>query len=172
MISTKKGSLAAGGIMVAWLTVVVLSVQGIEAAADFWRSRCKALVQAEVQVRRMKGWVAVGDKVRARRDEALGPFAHLSESEISWAHFQGFQQAAAAIGLSVGEIKPVETPGKKGSGPILRLDAKVEGSLEQVSALLEKLPDVMPGVMLENLQIMPRGGTGIQCLIRLRLFSS
>ena len=110
------------------------------------------------------------NKNPALQRNTLKEFAQLSGSEASWRNLHGFQQAAQQEGLSVTELKPTELIEPKGSSSY-RLDAKVEGQLQQISALLERLPDVMMGVRIQNLQLIPQSEGQIQAHLRLRLFS-
>ncbi len=164
-----KGSLFKWIIALGWGLLVIGGVSLVGKAFEWWQRQQEILVQSEEQLRRMKGWLAVEEEVRSRRDQVLGPFAHLSKNEVGWVGLQAFQQAAEQQGISVAELKPVETPIQRERGGEFRLDAKIQGRLDQISQFLQKLPDFIPGVHLEDLQLMPSEGDQIQGLLRLRM---
>ncbi len=168
---SKKNSVVVAGIALGWVLLVISGVRVLQWVSDAWRRQCEELVQAQEQLRRMHGWLAMEGEVASRHDQVLGPLAHLAGSDLSWMNLQEFQRVAQEQGLSLAEIKPLEIPGPKGQPSRWQLDAKVEGRLEQISVLLQKLPEFMPGVRLENLQLMPQDDGRVQGLLRLSLFS-
>ncbi len=155
------------GIAVVWLLTVILLVHMGEQGFGFWRRQNEELDNVRQRFARLRGWLEVQDKVTVRHQEALGPLAIASETNLSWVTMQGLQQAAQGQGLSVRELRPSQLPGQGHKPPMLRLDVKVEGRLEQMGAFLQQIPDKIPGVHLENLQFLPQEGGQAQGLIRL-----
>ncbi|MBI3333014.1 MAG: hypothetical protein HYZ93_02860 [Candidatus Omnitrophica bacterium] len=162
-------SLSRVGMALGWMLLVILTVRFADGAAALWRRQQEALTEAQERLMRLKGWIAVEPEVTRRRDEVFGPFSHLARSDYSWAALQSLEQAAKEKEMMVTELRPSWILGKGGQPAGLRLDAKMEGGLSQLSRLLLRLPEVMPGLQLENLQIMPQGGNRIQALLRIRL---
>lgn len=112
------------------------------------------------------------EEVAVQKNQVLGPFAQTQGGDLHWAALQAIEGAAQSQGLSVTELRPSQVPAQQGKPVMLRLDAKVEGGLDQVSGFLQHLPDALPGVRLDNLQLMPHRENQVQGLLRLYLPTS
>ncbi len=151
-----------------WGLGVLLLVISAQSGFGLWRSLQGELALAQERLGRFQGWLAVEPKVVGRRDEALGSLARARELDFSWVALQNLQEAAKTQGLGLTELRPAHVT-RRGSPPILRLDAKVEGGLAQVTGFLQQLPQALPGVHLDNLQLLPEEGGQIQGILRLLL---
>ncbi len=149
------------GVAAGWGLFMVAAVSAFQWAAGFWKDQRAQLAQSQEQLRRMKGWLEVEPELQRRREELLGPFAGISDQDRVWASLQGLQKAASEAGVSVTELTPSENT---------RLDAKAEGSPDQLNQLLRKLPETLPGTRLDSLQLIPRDDGRVQGVLRLRLF--
>ena len=154
----------------------VLLVVGIASAAPWgfglWQGQQEQWRQARERLSRLKGWLALEEEVAARKNELLGPLAQAQGNDLHWAALQAIEEAAQARGVSLTQLRPFQAPALAGKPVMLRLDAKVEGDLGQVSGFLQHLPDALPGVRLDNLQLMPQRESQVQGLLRLYLPSS
>ena len=164
-----KNSLVTVGFVVGWLIFVISGVRLVDTGLNFWRAQEESLGQAQEQFRRLSGWLSVEKKVAERRDQVLGPFAHSAETDLGWIGFQGFQELAKQQGVAVVELRPSRTPGYNRQPSRVQLDAKVEGQVQQLGEFLQKLPEIIPGVHLEDVQVMPQEGGRVQGLFRIRL---
>lgn len=165
---TRRSAFVTAGIIVGWAMLVILGVRLGDAGCTLWRQQREELSQAQDRLARLEGWLNMEDQVTARWKELLGPFATSPESDRDWMTLQGLQQVAKAQGLSVTELRPSQVRGDK-QMPFLRLDVKVEGEREALGSFFQQLPDKIPGVHLEQLQLMPKEGSRVQCLFRLSL---
>ena len=156
-------------IVVGWGILVIVGVRLADGIFDFRQNQMKTLLLAREQLSRLQGWVQVQEQVRARREEILGPIAKNAGANSTWAVLQGLEQAAKEEGMSVAELRPTWIPAQRHVPAVLRLDEKLEGLLEKVGGLLQRLPKVMPGVEMENLQLMPLGENRVQVLLRIHL---
>lgn len=163
--------LVTSGIVAGWGILVIAGVRGIDGAVNLWHSQNEELHQAQDQLMRLKGWLEVERTISKRLDEVLGPFARLSPSDYSWAAVSGLQHAAQEEGMTIRELRPSELPRQGRQPAVVRLDAKLEGELQKVANLLRRFPDLMPGVQLENVQLVPQEGSRIQVLLRLMLLA-
>jgi len=170
---TVKGKLRLGvvGLAIGWLFVVVFSVRLFDGGLTAWEEQQKSLSQSQQRLKRLRGWLEVEEQVIFRREEVLGPFAKASLGDLSWMAVQGFQEAAKACGVSVTELRPSTLPGQGRIPSSFRLDARVEGRLNEIAALLARLPSALPGIGLNNLQLAPYTKGQVQGLLRLELLS-
>gem|GEM_PF-5762830 len=164
-----KRPLATLGIAAGWLLFVILGVRLVEVGFGFFEKQQEALAQTQEHLMRLKGWLLVEAQVTKRREEVLGPFARVPGGDWSWVTLQGLEQVAKEQSLTVTDLRPSELAGRGLTPTLLRLDAKLEGELAQISGMLRRLPEVMPGVKIESLQLMPQEGNRIQALVRLSL---
>ena len=104
----------------------------------------------------------------SRNAITLGRFAPAEPKDAGWLFLQGLQEAAQAEGLAITDLRPsqVKAQGKKRKA-LFRLDAKLEGDLAQIDRLLQGLPKSLPGVRLENLQLVPQEGGKVQGVMRM-----
>ena len=163
-------SLTMIGIVVGWGFFVIVGVHLVEWGLQLWQRQAQGLSQAQQQLSRLQGWISVEKEVEARRNDVLGPFAHVAGTDLSWVSLQGLQQMATAQGLVVTELRPSQSLAQGGQPRSLRLDAKLEGAVSQIGGLLQHLPEIMPGVRLDNVQLVPQQKEGrIQLLVQLTL---
>lgn len=155
------------GWAAAWLLLVIGGVRWVETGLTAWDRQSQALVRSRELLSRCGGWVAVEPEMTAARDRVMGPFVKVRERDLSWAALERFQQAGQELGMSVEELRPVRLPARSGEPSSFRLDAKVKGDSAAVSAFLRRLPDEIPGVRLEQLQVTPAEGGKLQLLVRL-----
>ncbi|MBI3615872.1 MAG: hypothetical protein HY211_05075 [Candidatus Omnitrophica bacterium] len=156
-------------ILLGWGVAVIAGVRLVERGLEFRRNQLETLSQAQEQLRRLQGWVAVESEVEARRNEMMGPFLKSGGTDFSWVALQGLQRAAKEEGISLTELRPAWNPGQEHRPAVLRIDAKMEGLIGPVTGLLRRLPEEMPAVQLENFQLMSQGGDRVQALLRIRL---
>ena len=166
-----KGRFSARAVLLAGVcfVLVILLVRGVELGLGFWQRQTETLANARQRFARLEGWLEVQEKVVTRHREVLGPLATASGANLSWVTLQGLQQAAQAQGLSVRELRPSQLPAQGQRPPMLRLDLRVEGSLQQMVAFLQQIPDKVPGARLENLQFLPQEAGQAQGLVRLNI---
>lgn len=167
-----KRSFTTWSIAGAWALFVIAAVTLGDLGWGLWRRQNEGLRNAQERLSRLKGWLTVEEQVEERRNQLLGPFARAGNSDFSWLGLEAVQKAAQVRGLSVTELRPIQVPGRGGQPPTLRLDAKVEGRLDEMSSFLEQLPETLPGVRMEMLQIVPQEGDQVQGLLRLALISA
>ena len=143
-------------------------LMGIVGAAQLCLEKSRELAETRERVLHLRQWLKVKEQVALHQREALGPLVSSPDLEdAQWLWLSGLQEAARVHGLSVQELRPAEIQsGPKREGT-LRLDVKVEGNLGQVGGFLTQLPDRVPGVCLEKLQIIPQGDGRGQCILRL-----
>ena len=151
-----------------WALGVLLLVVSVQFGFGWWSSLQGELGLARERLGRFQGWLAVEPQVVSRREELLGSLGGVGELDFSWIALQNLQEVAKAQGLVVTELRPAQV-GSRGSLPILRLDAKIEGGLAQMSRFLHELPQVLPGIHLDNLQLLPEEGEKVQGILRLLL---
>ena len=79
---------------------------------------------------------------------------------LSFAKFQSIAgDAAAAAGLAVKRMQPVDTGDGEGAMPY-RLNLDVEGSIEQLRDFLADVESGLPVMFVTGLEIQPAGGEG------------
>ena len=157
------------GIAIGWGLFVIVGVRVGESGFGLWKHKREALDQAQEQRGRLQGWLDVEKQLKERQEEVWGPFSRVARTDLSRAAFQGLQQVAQEQGVNVIALRPSHLPGQGRQPGILHLDAKIEGQMEQVSGLIRRLPESMPGVRLESLQLVPQGESHIQVFFRLSL---
>lgn len=159
---------AAAGIAIGWALLVVGGVRGVEALLDLQRGQEQELQRQRERLMRLRGWLEVEERLLARRREVRGRFAAVDGKEMSWVAVQGLQEIAAQQGLAITDLRPsqVRGRGKKGE-PVFRLDAKLEGQLQGFDQLLQQLPQLLPGVRLEGLQLSPMDNGQVQSILRM-----
>ena len=155
------------GIGLGWALLVVLGAHGADLLLQAGRRQGEELAQKKERLARLEGWLGVEERVAARRKEVLGRFAQADGKEIGWVMLQGLQEAAQAQGLAITDLRPSQVKGQGKRKPVFRVDAKLEGELAQVDQLLQQLPQILPGVRLENLQLIPREGGKMQSVMRM-----
>lgn len=160
------------GIVIGWGLGVVVAVRAGEQGLQLWRQKQEELRQSQEQLRRMLGWLETEQEITARWKEILGPLADVDSADWGWVALQGLQELVQAEGLGVEELRPSLVSGAVGRRPTVQLDAKLQGNLHQVSALLSRLPEKIPGVRLQSLQLLPKEGQTVQALIRIQLLST
>ncbi len=148
--------------------VFALSV-GILGAAKVWHEKNQELAGAQERLGHLQRWLKVKEEVTLRQQEALGPWVSSSSDirDAQWVCLSGLQEAAQASGLSVQELRPSEIQAGSKKKKVLRLDVKVEGDLDRMGGFLRQLPDRIPGIRLEHLQMIPQSGGRGQCILRL-----
>lgn len=161
--------LSKGLIALLWMLVVVAAVRLGEGAFGLWQDQRNRLSSARERLGRLMGWLSVQEDVAAREREALGSLTGVDASGLGWLSLQELQELARAGGLAVTELRPTQVPGPSGQPPALRLDLKVEGPLGQFGTFLQQVPDRIPGIRLETLQLLPQAGGRAQALLRLNL---
>ncbi len=155
------------GIALGWGLFVIVGVRLVDSGFGFWKKQRETLSQAQEQVKRLQGWLDVEKPLRERQGEVCGSLGRVSGTDLSWAAVQGLQKVAQEQGVSVTQLQPSRTSGQ---GPeVLHLDTRIEGRLEQVSGLVQRLPEFLPGIRLDSVQFVPQGGNRIQALLRLSL---
>ncbi len=154
------------GIGLAWVLVVAAGTRGVDLLMDFGRRQEKELAQKRDRLTRLEGWLEVEGKVVARWKETLGRFAPAEGKEVGWVILQGLQEAAQGQGLAITDLRPIQVKGQGKREAFFRVDAKLEGDLAQVDRLLQELPQALPGVRLENFQLVPLGGGKAQSVVR------
>jgi len=165
----KKRPLTIWMMVIGWGLLVVAGVQGGQKGLELRKRQLEALTQAEETFSRLQGWVQVEKKVEARRNQLLGPLVQGPKADLSWVVLKGLQEVVKQEEMMVSELRPTWIPKQKDQPASLRLDAKIEGNLSQVSHLLRRLPEAMPGLRLESVQLMSQGEERIQTLLRIRL---
>ena len=164
----KKPTLFSLGIVIGWGLGVILLVRLAEGGYDLWQRQTADLLQAQGQLRRLQGWLEAEPTVKSRYQEVLGVLSHAGQADLSWLCMQELQKAAQEKGLAVTDIRPTQIPRQAKRPPLLRLDVKLDGQLDQLSQFLQGLPEQIPGVRLESIQVIPRE-TRIQGLLQLLL---
>jgi hypothetical protein len=134
--------------------LILIGIFLAQSGFGLWDRLQGELVLAQEQLGRFQGWLAAEPQVVSRREELLGPLARVGELDFSWVALQNLQEAAQAQGLIITELRPTQVR-RRGSPPLLRLDAKVEGRLTPLAGFLQQLPQILPGVELDNLQLHP-----------------
>ena len=163
-----KSALTTVALLLAWGVAVILAVRLAEGAVQFCQDRHERLSMEREKLRRLLGWLEAEEKVAARHQEVLGAFAQVEEGEEwGWLGLQGFQEAAQNLSLRVTEIRPAQIQGKKGRPVRFRLDAKVEGSVDQLGLLIPELGQRLPAVRLQKLQMVPLQSGQVQGLFQL-----
>lgn len=157
------------GIVLGWGILVVVAVQGLEAGVGIWKRRSEELDQAREQWSRLQGWLQAEDEISTERNKLLGAYAHRSEKEMGWAVLQDFQQMVQQQGLVVRELRPSQLLGLAHEPKRFRMDANLEGPIEQMNGFFQRLPDAIPGIRLESLQLVPQSNQRLQLLLRLDL---
>lgn len=155
------------GIGLGWALLVVLGARGADLLLQAGRRQGEELAQKREHLARLEGWLEAEERVTARRKEVLGRFALSDGKEIGWAVLQGLQEAAQAQGLSITDLRPSQVKGQGKKKPVFRVDAKLEGEMAQVDKLLQELPHLLPGVRLEDFQLVPREGGKVQSVMRM-----
>lgn len=155
------------GVGLAWALLVVAGARGAESVIELSRRQQEELAQKRERMSRLLGWLEAEERVAARQKELLGRFLLAEGEEAGWVVLQGLQEQALAQGLSITELRPSQVKGQgKKRKPLFRVDAKLEGELAQVDRLLQELPQALPGIRLENLQLVPREGGKVQSVLR------
>ena len=162
-----KSALTTVALLLAWGMAVFLAVRLAEGAAQFCRDRQERLSMEREKLLRLRGWLESEEKVAARHQEVLGTFAQAEGEEWGWLGLQGFQEAAQKLNLTVTELRPSQMQGKKGQPVRFRLDAKVEGSVDQMGLLIPELGQRLPAVRLQQLQVVPLQKGQVQGLFQL-----
>ncbi len=147
--------------------LAVGSIHLIDVGISFWIRQKAEWEQARQQLRRLHGWVALREEISAQRAQLFGSAAQGPGMDPSWSVLQGFQSLAKDHGVEIRELRPAQRPATPTSGP--RLEAKVEGSPEQVVGLIRKLPEAIPGIRLETLQLVPLQENRAQAMLRIRV---
>lgn len=163
----RRHPLVMTGLAAAWLVLVIGGVRLAGSGWEAWGRQSSALERSRELLRRYKGWVEVEPQVEAGRERVLGSFAGLKQRDLHWAALERFQETTRELGMTVAELRPTRLPARAGQPASFRLDAKVEGLPETVAALLRRLPDEIPGVGLEQLQVSPAEEGKLQVLIRI-----
>ena len=161
-------SLAKGGLVAAWMALVIGGALLTDWGFGFWRQQQQEWSGAQQRLGRMQGWVAVEEEILTKVRERLGPFAEVRKGDYPWAVLSALQNAARTQGISVTELRPTELSGRDQPSR-LSLDAKVEGDLSQMSRFLQNLPESMPGLRLESFQLQPQKEGRVQSVIRFLL---
>ncbi len=149
----------------------LLGIAGVavgERTLRAWGKSVEELDGTRERLRRFHGWLAVDEEVSALRDRVWGSFGRLSGEELGWEGLVKFQAAAGEAGLEVREFRPARAAAAAGKAAPFLLDAKVAGKLDQLSNLLRALPEAIPGVELEGLQLSPLEGGQVLGVLRLR----
>ncbi len=165
------------GIALGWLVAVAAGARAADGLMEFERAQRQKLAQERNRFMRLQGWLEAQEEVAARRKETLGRFAQAEGKDAGWLLLQGLQEIAQAQGLSITDLRPSQPKGgqaarpagrgRKAGGPLYRVDARLEGGLEQVDRFLQELPQVLPGIRLENFQVVPQEGGRVQSVVRL-----
>ena len=155
------------GIGLGWALLVVVGARGADLLLQASRRQGEELAQKRERLARLEGWLEAEDRVAARRKEVMGRLALSEGKEIGWAALQGLQEAAQAQGLSITDLRPSQVKGQGKKKLIFRVDVKLEGDLAQVDKLLQELPQALPGVRLENFQLVPQESDKAQTVMRL-----
>ena len=163
-VSLRRALLASG-----WMLAVMGLARAGEGAVELWNRRTEELNTARERLSRLHGWLAVEQEVTAREGDLLGPLVLADRSDWFWTGLESLQGLAAAQGLSVKELRPSETPGEGGHPAAVQLDVRLEGRPEQMGPFLRWIPEKMPGVRLEGLQLLPQEKGRIQVLLRLSM---
>ena len=163
--SSHKTVLIAAG----WLFTVICAVHLGDRAIGSWNLRMEDLERTRERLSRLHGWLAVEQDLAAREEEALGPLAHSSRSELNWSCLEGLQSLARTQGLSVKELRPSETESQGNRPAVVLWDIRLEGPLDPLGQFLQQIPDKMPGARLESLQLLPQEKGGVQALLRLSI---
>ena len=143
------------GIAVGWFFLILLAFRLAEAGVEIWRRQNEELSQVEEKLKRLYGWLNAEEQVRSRREEIVGPFSKANPEDLGWMVLQGFQDTAKAKEVSVAELRPSPIAGQGKQSPGLRIDARIEGRLEQITRFLQRLPEAIPGIRLDSLQLSP-----------------
>lgn len=154
------------GVGLAWALLVVAGARGAETVIELSQRQQAELAQKRERMSRLLGWLEAEERVAARQKEVLGRFLLADGMEAGWVVLQGLQEQALAQGLSITELRPSQVKGQGKRKPLFRVDAKLEGELAQVDRLLQELPQALPGIRLENLQLVPREGGKVQSVLR------
>lgn len=155
------------GIALGWLAAVAAAVWAGQGLMEMGRAQQNELSQKQEHLTRLEGWLGAEDQVAARRKETLGKFAQMEGADAGWLLLQGLQETAQAQGLSITDLRPSQVKGQKKRKPVQRVDAKLEGSLEQVDRFLQELPKALPGIRVENFQLVPQDGGRVESAVRM-----
>ena len=149
-----------------WALAVVAGARGVDLLVDLGRRQEGELAQKRERLTRLQGWLEVEERVTAQRKEVLGRFALAEGKDVEWVVLQGLQEVAQGQGLSITDLRPSQVKGQGKRKDFFRVDVKLEGDLAQVDRLLQGLPEVLPGVRLENFQLVPLEGGKAQSVLR------
>ena len=166
-MNSQRSMLTTAAISIGWVFFVIAVIFMGDRCLGLWRHGTEELANAQERSSRLQGWIKSEKQISAKRREVLGPFAQLEGSDPTWLVLGGLQQAAQAKGLSVTELRPSHIAGAGRQMPMLRLDVKIEGQMESIDGFLQQLPEKVPGIHLEQLQLMSRESGRIQSLLRL-----
>ena len=167
----KAGSWKAAAWAAGWFILVVTVVHLGQGGAALWESSQENLTQAREQLRRLHGWTEVEERLASRRRELLGGFGETNLSDWSWTVLQGIQEEARMTNLQITELRPIQPPASPSARPFLRFDVKLEGPINSLNDFLRGLPEKVPGIRLNQLQLVrsPQEQR-IQMLLRLDLW--
>ncbi len=152
----KIGISPTAGILLGWGLFVICGVWVTQTGFSLWTQQSGRWKSSRQRLGRLKGWVEAEKELRARQEEVLGPFAKGTGLDIGWISLQGLQQVAKEEGVTVAEVRPSHLIAQGTQPRLIRLDARLLGGFQQIGTLLQRLPDLMPGARLENLQFIPQ----------------
>lgn len=157
------------GLALIWLIGVIVVVRSAQAAFGVWNRRQEGLLESQERLARLVGWLEVKEEVLAKEQEILAASSSADPASLGLVGLAEIQRLASSLGLSITDLRPSEVPAQKGKNPFVRLDLKVEGPLDQVGPFLQQLPERLPGVGLETLQLTSQPDGQAQALLRLNL---
>ncbi len=149
-----------------WLLLVIGGVRGVQIGLEAWGRQSLDLERSRELLRRYQGWAEAEPQIAAARDRVMGPFAQLKQKEAGWVALERFQKTTQELGIAVAELRPTRLPARAGQPALFRLDAKVKGTSGSLTALLRQLPDRIPGILLEQIQVTPAEEGRLQLLVR------
>ena len=169
-MTPQRISMKTVGLLLGWGLFVLISVRLFDVGFSLLAQQEKDLVQMQEQLRRLRGWLAVEGKLIQRREELVGSSTpEQGKRDRSWRSVENLQKLSQDNGVSIVELRPSWIPGQNGQARRLRLDLQVEGQVDRIGKLLQNLPQVIPGIHLESLQMIPRESGGVQGLFRIDL---
>ncbi len=128
------------------------------------------LSRAERQLGILRGWMNAEQEISAAHRRIFSQFPMAEGSDKSWAAMEGFQETAQAAGISLSEISPGSSTGEMGREPqLLRWEMKLAGDSQHLTDFFKKLPDRIPGIRMEQLQLGSPSAGQVQCLLRVSL---
>lgn len=153
----RKGMVVLAAAALAVLAAAYLIISWHSAATDSLR---QAEAEHEMVVARAAKAQRDGVTRLTQADNVAPMFLEGATPGLAFAKFQSIAgEAAAAAGLAVKRMQPVDTGDGDGATPY-RLNVDVEGSIEQLRDFLAGVESGLPVMFVTGLEIQPAAGEG------------